>query len=179
MMTKGPVAVTRMIKDCIRQEMNPEGLLSDVESFVPAYRSEEEWEEPLIWVYEHETIGVEGSGTLFNKQLLQTPFEFFCVAYSEDDLEQSEILGKCLATRVAAAIKHNIKHTDDEGSYQLKRLLFSSLNTPGTVDIVGKSERAVVTSVKVTLEYFVDWNYVLSRKKICNSFDIEVSITKE
>ena len=166
MITKGPIAITQMIKDCITQEMNPEGLLADVETFVPAYRYEEEMDEPLIWMYEHETVGVDGTGTMFNRQLLQTPYEFLCVDYSDDSMEESEILGKDLATRVAAAIKNNIKHQDEQESYNLKRLLFTSIYPSGTVDIVGKTERVVATSVKITLEYFVDWNYVLTKKGV-------------
>lgn len=178
MITKGPLAVTQMIKDCITQEMTSEGLLCDVETFVPAYRYEEEFDEPIIWIYEHETNGIEESGTLFNKQLLETTYEFFCVVYSEDGIEESEILGKDLATRVAAAIKNNIQHTDEEGSYMLRRILFNSLYPSGTVDVVGKSERAVTTSIRLSLEYYVDWNYVLSKKRICEHFDVEVEITK-
>lgn len=178
MMTKGPLAITQMVKDCITKEMNPDGLLADVETFIPAYHYEEEMDEPLVWLFEHETVGVEGSGTLFNKQLLQTPYEFICVVYSDESMEQSEILGKDLATRVAAAIKQNIVHQDEEGSYNLKRLSFTSLSPSGLVDIVGKTERVVATSIKVTLEYFVDWNYILSKERICDSFDIEVSIRK-
>ena len=38
---EGPAEVTRMIKKCITSEMTPDGLLSDVETFVPSYRMDE------------------------------------------------------------------------------------------------------------------------------------------
>lgn len=166
MITEGPAAVTQMVKDCIRQEMQPEGLLSDVVTFVPAYLYEEEYEEPLVWIYEHETTGVDGNGTLFHKQLLQTPFEFFCVVYDED-LEQSEILGKDLATRVAAAIKKNIMRNGEDDSYIFDKVLFDHLYPSGTVDVVEKGDRAVTTSIKLTIQYYVDWNYLLIPEKRC------------
>lgn len=166
MITEGPAAVTQMVKDCIREEMQTEGLLSDVVTFVPAYLYEEEYEEPLIWIYEHETTGVDGNGTLFHKQLLQTPFEFFCVVYDED-LEQSEILGKDLATRVAAAIKKNIMRNGEDNSYIFDRVLFDQLYPSGTVDVIEKGDRAVTTSIKITIQYYVDWNYLLIPEKRC------------
>ena len=166
MITEGPAAVTQMVKDCIREEMQTEGLLSDVVTFVPAYLYEEEYEEPVIWIYEHETTGVDGNGTLFHKQLLQTPFEFFCVVYDED-LEQSEILGKDLATRVAAAIKKNIMRNGEDDSYIFDKVLFDHLYPSGTVDVVEKADRAVTTSIKITIQYYVDWNYLLIPEKRC------------
>ena len=178
MITKGPLAITQIVKDCIRQEMNENGLLSDVETFIPAYRYEEEFDEPIIWLYEHETTGVEGAGALFNQQLLQTPFEFFCVVYNDDGIEESEIQGKDLAIRVAASVKKNMIHIDEDNSFRLKRIAFDSLYPSGTVDVVGKSERAVIASVKLILEYFVDWNYELSPEKICPILDVEVDVTK-
>lgn len=160
MMDEGPIAVTEMIKACITKEMNPEGLLKDVESFVPAYRYEEEWEEPLVWLYENKTTGVDGNGTLFNKQLLQTSYEFYCVVYDED-IEQSERLGKNLALRVAAAIKNNILGEWEDDSYLYNKLLFDEFYPSGTVEVVEKSDRAVTTSIKITVQYYVDWNYLL------------------
>lgn len=168
MITKGLSAVTQMIKDCINQEIQPEGLLSDVETFVPAYLYEEEFEEPLIWMYEHETTAADTNGTLFHKQLLQTPFEFFCVVYDED-LEQSEILGKDLATRVAAAIKKNIMRNGENDSYIFEKIRFDQLYPSGTVDVIEKSDRAVATSIKITITYYVDWNYLLREEKGCES----------
>lgn len=160
MMIGGPIAVTQMIKDCITNEMNPEGLLKDVESFVPAYRYEEEFEEPLIWLNETKTTGVDGNGTLFNKQLLQTSYEFYCTVYDED-IEQSEILSKNLALRVAAAIKKNVLGEWDNDSYLYNKLLFDELSPSGIVEIVEKSDRAVTASIKITIQYYVDWNYLL------------------
>ena len=161
---RGPAAVTQMVKDCINAEITQDGLLSDVETFIPAYRYEEEYEEPVIWMYEHETTVADGRvGALSKKQLLQTPYEFFCVVYDEDGIEQSEIRGKDLATRVAASIIKNAKRKDEQNTWVFNRLLFDSLYPSGTVDIVEKSERAVVTSIKIVIEYFIDWTICCSR----------------
>ena len=97
---------------------------------------------------------------------MQTPFEFFCVVYDED-LEQSEILGKDLATRVAAAIKKNIMRNGEDDSYIFDKVLFDHLYPSGTVDVVEKGDRAVTTSIKITIQYYVDWNYLLIPEKRC------------
>ena len=98
---KGPAEVTRMIKKCINQEITPEGLLRCVTTFVPSYRMEEELEEPIIWLFEHETTVADGkSGRLSRKLLLTTPYEFVCVVYDEDNIEQAELKSKELAYRV-------------------------------------------------------------------------------
>lgn len=156
---RGPAAVTRMVKNCIRAEMTPDGLLREVETFVPAYQYEEEVDEPLVWMYEHETTRADGTvGVLGKKQLLQTPYEFFCVVYDSDGLEESEIQGKDLATRVAASILKNARRKDETQTWVFDRILFDTLYPSGTVDIVEKNERAVVVSIKLMVEYFVDWS---------------------
>lgn len=161
---KGTAAVTQMVKDCINAEIHSEGLLSEVETFVPAYRYEEEADEPLIWMYEHETTVADGrNGALSKKQLLQTPYEFFCVVFDEDSLEQSEIYGKDLATRVAGSIIKNAKRKDANDTWIFNRILFDSLYPSGTVDVVDKSERAVCVSIKLVIEYYIDWTICCRR----------------
>lgn len=162
---KGPAAVTQMIKDCIRKEICTDGLLEEVETFAPAYRYEEERDEPLIWLYEHETTVADGkTGVLSKKQLLQTPYEFYCVVYAEDDIEQSEIYAKDLATRVAASIIKNAKRKDTNDTWIFNRILFDSLYPSGTVLVDDTSERAVCVSIKLVVEYYIDWTICCSRK---------------
>ena len=145
---KGPSEVTKMIKSCITEEITEEGLLSEVETFIPSYRMDEHMEEPCIWLFEHETTVADGeSGRL----------SFVCVVYDEEDIEQSELKGKELACRVAATIAKNLRRKNTDGDVILENLKFQALYPVGTVTIEGKSDKAPATSVRLIVEYYVDW----------------------
>ena len=155
--------ITNRIKECIRLEMNPDGLLSDVETFIPSYRMEEEMEEPLIWLFEHPTtIADDKTGSLSQKLKLQTPYEFVCVVYDEDDIEESEMLGKNLASRVAASIaKNHIKLNEDK---IISKIEFETLYPVGEIEIKNKSDKAPATSVRVIAKYWIDWMNCCKKK---------------
>jgi len=162
---EGPAEVTRMIKKCITSEMVPDGLLSDVETFVPTYRMDEILDEPLIWLFEHETIPAGGkSGRLTGKLLITTPFEFVCVVYDDDDIEEAELASKQLACRVAVSVVKNIKRLNENNDTILNNLKFDALYPVGTVSVQGKSEKAPATSIRLIVEYYVDWSMCCKKK---------------
>ena len=153
----GPAKVTQLIKDCISSEMVEGGLLEEVNSFIPSYRFDEEIEEPFIGLFEQETTPL-GEGSLSHKLELQTPFEFICVVFDEEDLEQSEIKGKELAGKVAASIAKNFTRKDKDGhSVPIKKPIIGAIYPVGTVSVIDKSEEAVATSVRIIINYYVDW----------------------
>ena len=153
----GPAKVTQLIKDCITLEMVEGGLLEDVVSFVPSYKFEEEVEEPFIGLFEHETTPVL-NGSLSHKIELSTPYEFICIVYDDDDMEQSEIKGKNLAGRVAASIAKNFKRKDSNGeSLPILKPVLETIYPAGTADVIDQSEQAVVTSIRISVNYYVDW----------------------
>lgn len=155
---KGPEAVTKLVKKCITKEMTEDGLLHDVETFVPSYRLDEKFEEPAIWLFEQETTIKDGkNGALSHQLLLQTPFEFVCVVYDEDDIEQSEIKGKNLAGRVAASIAKNFSRKNEDNEWIATKPVLEAIYPVGTVAVDEKDEKAVATSVRIIFEYYVDW----------------------
>lgn len=149
-------AVSQIVKRCIRDEMKPGGLLEDVNTFIPSYRKDEPIEEPAIWLFEHETTVVE-DGTLSKQVKLNTPFEFVCLVYDADDLEMSELKGKELAGRVAAAIGKNYRRIDDNGNQISSKPVLDGFYPIGAVDINESSDKTVVTSVRINIEYYVNW----------------------
>ena len=149
-------AVSQIVKRCIREEMVQGGLLEDVETFIPSYRTDEPHEEPAIWLFEHETTVVE-DGRLSKQIKLQTPFEFVCIVYDEDSLEESELKGKNLAGRVAASIGKNFRRMDDEGNQISSKPVLEGFYPYGTVEIDERSDKTVITSVRITIEYTVNW----------------------
>ena len=155
--------ITMRIKECITSEMTTNGLLSDVETFVPSYRMEEEMDEPCIWLFEHPTtIANNKTGALSQKLYLQTPYEFVCVVYDEDDIEKSEMLGKNLASRVAASIaKNHVKLNTDR---IINKIEFETLYPVGEVTIRNKSDNAPATSVRIIAKYWIDWTNCCKQK---------------
>ena len=154
---EGPAKVTQLMKDCITAEMVPGGILEDVNSFIPSYRFDEEIEEPCIGLFEQETTPVV-DGTLSHKIELQTPFEFICIVYDDENIEQSEIKGKELAGRVAASIARNFRRIDKEGNrVPILKPTIEAIYPVGTVEIQDKGEEAVATSIRIIINYYVDW----------------------
>ena len=154
---EGPARVTQLMKDCITAEMTEGGLLEDVNTFIPSYKFNEEIEEPAIGIFEQETVPVV-SGTLSKKIELQTPFEFICIVYDDEDIEQSEIKGKNLACRVAASIAKNFSRiTIDGKSVPILKPTIESIYPVGTVEVQDKGEEAVATSIRIRINYYVDW----------------------
>jgi len=154
---EGPARVTQLMKDCITAEMTEGGLLEDVNTFIPSYKFNEEIEEPAIGIFEQETVPVV-SGTLSKKIELQTPFEFICIVYDDEDIEQSEIKGKNLACRVAASIAKNFTRiTIDGKTVPILKPTIESIYPVGTVEVQDKGEEAVATSIRIRINYYVDW----------------------
>ena len=154
---EGQAAVSQIVKRCIRDEMCEGGLLAEVNTFIPSYRNEDTIEEPAIWVYEDVTTVVDGEGRLSKQVTLQTPFEFVCLVYDEDDLEKSELKGKELAGKVAAAIGKNFRRVDDNGNQISSKPIIEGFYPYGAVDINEQSDMVVVTSVRIIIEYTVNW----------------------
>lgn len=150
-------AVSQIVKRCIREEMVKDGLLEDVNTFIPSYRNEGPVEEPAIWLFEQQTTVVEGDGRLSKTLKLRTPFEFACLVYDGESLEESELKGKELAGRVAASIGKNFTRADDKGNPISAKPIFDSLNPIGAVEINEQSDMAVVTSVTIIVEFTVNW----------------------
>lgn len=155
--------ITSRIKECIYNEMTPDGLLSDVNTFIPSYRMDEEMDEPCIWLFEHPTtIANDKTGALSQKLYLQTPYEFVCIVYDEDDIEQSEMKGKNLAGRVARSITKNQRQVNNDGA--ISKILFDALYPVGEVAIKNKSDSAPATSVRIIAKYYIDWTNCCKKK---------------
>ena len=156
-MVDGLAAVSQIVKRCIREEMCEGGLLEEVNTFIPSFRNEEKIEEPAIWLYEDVTTVADGEGRLSKQITLRTPFEFVCLVYDEDDLEQSELKGKELAGKVAVAIGKNFRRFDVNGMQISSKPIIEGFHPYNAVDINEQSDSVVVTSVRIIIEYTVNW----------------------
>lgn len=149
--------VTEEIKNYIKTENTPTGILSDVQEVIYSNNTEGSIDEPCIWIVEHPTIESEkhkGKGSLSHITYLQTSFEFVCVEY-DPDLEQSDIKAKNLASRVGSCIIKNFNKGNN--GHIFSNFKFETLYPAGEVAVAGKSEKVPVTSIVFTFYYKIDW----------------------
>ena len=152
--------VPRTIKSYIEREMKDGGLLSDVETLIPSLNNDVPVDPPAVWIVQHPTTQwANDKRNLSSKMALSVPFEFVCVEYS-DDLEEAEMLGIDLASRVGSSLMKNlnkVKVDDSMPDRFFHKLEFQTLYPVGEVNVVGKSERIPATSIVFSFVYFVDW----------------------
>ena len=152
--------VPKTIKSYIEEEMKDGGLLSDVETLIPSLNNDVPVDPPAVWIVQHPTTQwANDKRNLSSKMALSVPFEFVCVEYS-DDLEEAEMLGIDLASRVGSSLMKNlnkVKVDDSMPDRFFHKLEFQTLYPVGEVNVVGKSERIPATSVVFNFVYFVDW----------------------
>ena len=97
--------VYKVLKGSIDAEMTETGLLKDVETFIPVYLDEERVEEPVVWMYQLETVPVKGAD-ISQMVYLRTPFQFNCAVY-EKEITDANISCQNLACRVVLSILNN------------------------------------------------------------------------
>lgn len=152
--------VPQTVKAYLEHEIREGGLLEDVETLIPSVNSDVPVDPPAIWIVQHPiTRWVNDKANLSNKITLSVPFEFVCVEYS-DDLEEAEILGISLASRVGSSLMKNfnkVKVDDSMPNRFFHKLEFETLYPVGEVTVVGKSERIPATSIIFNFVYVVDW----------------------
>ncbi len=147
-----------IIKGCIEAEICTDGLLEDVETFIPVYTNEEHVEEPVVWMHQLETTPgrqADISGTME----LTTPFQFNCAVY-EAEIEDANTETQNLANRVALSIlKHwqTIQTEKLPGNRMIKNITFQRYYPLGTINVNGKSERLPVTGIVLEVHHIVNW----------------------
>ena len=150
--------VYKIMKDSIDAELGEDGILSDVETFIPVYSEEERVDEPLIWMYQLETIPVRNAD-LSQTMDLQTPFQFNCAVY-EPDLEDANKECQNLACRVVISILKNwqtIQNSLTPSERMITNISFDRYYPLGTIEVNGKSERLPVTGVILNVTHRINW----------------------
>lgn len=150
--------VYKIIKQSIEAELTENGLLSDVETFIPIYNEEERVDEPLIWMYQQETTPIRNAD-LSQTMDLSTPFQFNCAVY-EPDLEDANKECQNLACRVVLSILKNWQtqqNTLQPGERMITNISFDRYYPLGTIEVNGKSERLPVTGVILNVTHRINW----------------------
>lgn len=150
--------INEIIKESIEAEICTDGLLEDVETFIPVYTNEEKVDEPVVWMHQLQTrVGRQAdiSGTME----LITPFQFNCAVY-EAEIEDANTATQNLANRVGLSILKNwqtIQSTKLPGQRMISSITFETYYPLGTIQVNGKSERLPVTGLVLNIKHKVNW----------------------
>ena len=150
--------IYKVMKGCIEAEMTEEGLLNMVETFIPVYLDEERVEEPVVWMYQLETMPVKGAD-ISQTMFLRTPFQFNCAIY-EDDIEDSNTSAQNLACRVVLSILNNWQTVQNSllpGERMIRSIELERYYPLGTIEVNGKSERLPVIGVRLNVNHTINW----------------------
>ena len=150
--------VYKVMKGCIDAEMTTEGLLKDVETFIPVYLDEDHVEEPVIWMYQLETQPSRNADISQTTELT-TPFQFNCAVY-EPDIEDSNTSCQNLACRVVLSILNNWQKIQSDllpGERMIRNITLDKYYPLGTVTVNGKSERLPVIGVRLNVNHIINW----------------------
>ena len=150
--------VYKVMKGCIDAEMTENGLLSMVETFIPVYLDEERVEEPVVWMYQLETIPSRGAD-ISQTMELTTPFQFNCAFY-ETDIEDANTSCQNLACRVVLAILNNWQTVQSQllpGNRMIRNIELDRYYPLGTIEVNGKSERLPVIGVRLNVNHIINW----------------------
>lgn len=150
-------SIYEIMKTCIEKEMVPDGILADVNTFIPIYHHESVVDEPVVWMTQHPTTA-ERQPDISKTMDLITPFEFDCAVY-DSELEKSELASQELATRVVLAITKNFQMVQNEivGTRIIKRIGLEIYYPVGDVEIRGKSDRLPATGVVLNVVHTINW----------------------
>lgn len=147
-----------IMKECVETEMTDNGLLNDVETFIPVYLEEDRVEEPVVWMYQMETTPLR-QADISSTMELQTPFQFNCAIY-ESDIEDSNTSCQNLACRVVLAILNNWQRVQSNllpGNRMIRNITLDRYYPLGTIEVNGKSERLPVIGVRLNVNHVINW----------------------
>jgi len=149
--------VYTIIKGCVEAEMVENGLLEDVETFIPVYTEEEHVEEPVVWMHQLQTR-VGRQADISQTMELTTPFQFNCAVY-ESEIEDANKETQNLANRVGLSILKNFLQVqaDLQIPRTIKNITFETYYPLGTITVNGKSERLPVTGIVLNVNFIVNW----------------------
>ena len=150
--------INQIMKCCIEKERVENGLLDDVETFIPIYYNESGVDEPCIWMVQHPTTAKKQADITQTVELV-TPFEFDCVVY-ETDLEESNAAGQNLANRVLLSVVKNwitAQNDISPGKRLIRNIEFETYYPVGEINIQGKSDKVPATGVILNVIHVVNW----------------------
>lgn len=150
--------INDIMQQCITDEINQNGLLSDVETFINTYFNEGQVDEPVIWITQHPTT-VEKNADISKTLLLKTPFEFDCGVY-EREIEDANTSSQNLCNRVILSILKNWQTVQSEelpNNRMIRNITLETYSPMGYVQVTGKSDKVPITGVILNVYHVINW----------------------
>ena len=150
--------INDIMQQCITDEINQNGLLSDVETFINTYFNEGQVDEPVVWITQHPTT-VQKNADISKTLLLKTPFEFDCGVY-EREIEDVNTSSQNLCNRVILSILKNWQTVQNEllpGQRMIRNIELETYSPMGYVQVTGKSDKVPITGVILNVYHVINW----------------------
>ena len=150
--------INDIMQQCITDEINQNGLLSDVETFINTYFNEGQVDEPVVWITQHPTT-VQKNADISKTLLLKTPFEFDCGVY-EREIEDANTSSQNLCNRVILSILKNWQTVQNEllpGQRMIRNIELETYSPMGYVQVTGKSDKVPITGVILNIYHTISW----------------------
>ena len=150
--------INTIINRCITDEINENGILSDVETYINTYYNEGQVEEPVVWITQHPTT-VERNPDISKTSLLKTPFEFDCGVY-ETEIEDANTSSQNLCNRVILSILKNwqtIQAEEIPNQRMIRNIELDTYSPMGYVEVTGKSDKVPITGVILNIYHIINW----------------------
>ena len=150
--------INDIMQQCITDEINQNGLLSDVETFINTYFNEGQVDEPVVWITQHPTT-VQKNADISKTLLLKTPFEFDCGVY-EREIEDANTSSQNLCNRVILSILKNWQTVQNEllpGQRMIRNIELETYSPMGYVPVTGKSDKVPITGVILNVYHVINW----------------------
>jgi len=150
--------INDIMQQCITDEINQNGLLSDVETFINTYFNEGQVDEPVVWITQHPTT-VQKNADISKTLLLKTPFEFDCGVY-EREIEDANTSSQNLCNRVILSILKNWQTVQNEllpGQRMIRNIELETYSPMGYVQVTGKSDKVPITGVILNVYHVINW----------------------
>ena len=150
--------INDIMQQCITDEINQNGLLSDVETFINTYFNEGQVDEPVVWITQHPTT-VQKNADISKTLLLKTPFEFDCGVY-EREIEGANTSSQNLCNRVILSILKNWQTVQNEllpGQRMIRNIELETYSPMGYVQVTGKSDKVPITGVILNVYHVINW----------------------
>ena len=150
--------IQEIMKSCIESEITADGLLADVETFITVFQEDQHVEEPVVWMYQHESRSGR-QADLSQTMDLTIPFQFNCAVY-EPEIEDANLASQNLATRVLLSINRNWLQIQSQvlpGQRLIRNITLETFYPLGTVDVNNKSERLPVIAILLNVNITINW----------------------
>lgn len=145
-----------VIEYYFKQELEGNGILSDVNTFLTSANNKEHIDAPVIWI-EKETI-TSSYAQHSDSSLIDIPVNIVCCAEVEDDFQTAENASMNLASRCITSLFRNVKKPADLGKHiTLRGFTIQSIDPNGTFEIINKTTLLPATRLQLTFHISLNW----------------------